>query len=328
MHDHEYPALVDSLENRILNGEDITREEAEILLDTPDAHLMRLLAAADRIRSHFKGSDFDSCSLISARTGACSEDCAFCAQSSHHEGATAVHESASGDEILRAARAARDAGARRFCTVTSGGALSDDEFDVLVRALETVKRSVDIQLDASLGFLDERRARRLREVGVTRYNHNLETSRDYYPQICTTHRFDERVETIRQVKQAGLSACCGGIIGMGETPSQRLDLAFTLRDLGVDCVPLNILNPRPGTPLASATPLEPLEVLKTTALFRLILPRATIKIAGGREANLKDFQAMALRSGANGMIVGGYLTTGGRCVAEDAHMVTSAGFRY
>jgi biotin synthase len=210
--------------------------------------------------------------------------------------------------------------------VTSGGALSNSEFDSLIQSLEVVRSEVDIALDASLGFLDENRAHRLLAAGVTRYNHNLETSPDHYPNICTTHRFEQRVETVRTVMSHGFSACSGGIMGLGETESQRLDMAFTLRDLGVDCVPLNILNPRPGTPLANVAPPQPMEVLKTVALFRLILPTATIKIAGGREQNLGDFQAMALRAGANGMIVGGYLTTGGRPVEDDLKMVRQAGF--
>jgi biotin synthase len=210
--------------------------------------------------------------------------------------------------------------------VTSGGALSSAEFDSLIESLARVRSEIDIALDASLGFLDQERAARLCSVGVSRYNHNLETSREYYPQICTTHSFDQRVATVRTVMAAGLSACCGGIIGMGETPHERLDLAFTLAELGVDCVPINILNPRPGTPLQDAVPPEPLELLKTVALFRLIMPRATIKIAGGREANLADFQAMVLRAGANGMIIGGYLTTGGRPVEQDKKMVRQAGF--
>ncbi len=186
---------------------------------------------------------------------------------------------------------------------------------------------MDIPLDASLGFLNEERIRRLQDAGVTRYNHNLETSRDHFTNICTTHTFDQRVETVSSVLSHGLSACSGGIMGLGETPAQRIDLAFTLAELGVDCVPINILNPRPGTPLESEVPPEPMEILKTLALFRLILPNATIKIAGGREKNLGDFQSMALRAGANGMIIGGYLTTQGRAVEDDIRMVRQAGFQ-
>ncbi|MEW6531946.1 MAG: biotin synthase BioB [Thermodesulfobacteriota bacterium] len=321
-----YGNLIDAVEERILEHGAITRAEAESLLDTPPEHLMRLIAAADRIRINFKGDTFDSCSLINARSGGCGEDCAFCAQSSRYRGEASVYPLVSSDRIVTAARDAEQAGATRFCTVTSGGALSNREFDTLIQALESVHSGVDIALDASLGFLNEERAAQLRAAGVTRYNHNLETSREYYPEICTTHSYEQRVETVRTVLAAGMSACCGGIIGLGESPQQRLDLAFTLAELGVDCVPINILNPRPGTPLEHAMRPEPLEILKTVALFRLILPQATIKIAGGREANLGDFQAMALRSGANGMIIGGYLTTSGRSVEEDWEMVRQAGF--
>jgi biotin synthase len=321
-----YLKLINSVEEKILAGERILRSETELLLASPDEYLLRLLAAADRIRIKFKGRHFDSCSLINARSGRCAEDCSFCAQSAHHDGDCETYGLRTTDDILAAARSAKESGAARFCTVTSGGALSDNEFDVLLQCLEQVRSEVEIPLDASLGFLDEERALRLGAAGVTRYNHNLETSRDYYPAICTTHTFDQRVATVETVISKGFSACSGGIIGMGETPGQRLDLAFSLADLGVDCVPINILNPRPGTPLQNAEPLEPLEIMKTIALFRLILPEATIKIAGGRERNLGDFQAMALRSGANGMIIGGYLTTGGREVEDDLRMVRQAGF--
>ena len=232
----------------------ILRNEAETLLDTPDEYVLRLLAVADRIRIHFKGWKFDSCSLINARSGRCAENCAFCAQSGHHATHCETYDLRSTDQILEAARSAREAGASRFCTVTSGGALSPREFDGLIESLERVHNEVQIQLDASLGFLDDQRVKRLKQAGITRYNHNLETSREYFPSICTTHTFDERVNTVSKALGNGLSACCGGIMGMGETPSQRLDLAFTLADLGVDCVPINILDPRPGTPLEGSRP--------------------------------------------------------------------------
>lgn len=321
-----YSNLIASLEERISAGGDIQPAEAGTLLDIPDENIMDLAAAADRIRIRFKGRRFDACSLINARSGRCSEDCSFCAQSGHHGSDCETYGLRSGEEILVAARSAADFGAARFCTVTSGGALSQRDFDALMDSLARVRTEVDIALDASLGFLNEERADRLHEAGVTRYNHNLETSRDHYPQICTTHSFDQRVATVRQVMGKGFSACSGGIIGLGEIPRQRLDMAFTLAELGVDCVPVNILNPRPGTPLENAVPPEPLEIIKTLALFRFILPRATIKVAGGRERNLGDFQAMALRSGANGMIIGGYLTTAGRSVEDDLRMVRLAGF--
>jgi len=324
--DIAYLALINEVEERILAGGAINRAEADALLASPQEFLMHLMAAADRVRMHFKGNRFDSCSLVNARSGLCGEDCSFCAQSRHHHTDCDTYGLLSTEEILASARAAQESGASRFCTVTSGGALSDKEFDRLIDTLQRVHDEVDIALDASLGFLDDERASRLAAAGVTRYNHNLETSRDHYPKICSTHTYDQRVATVRQAMSHGFSACCGGIMGLGESPSQRLDLAFTLAELGVDCVPINILNPRPGTPLENAVSPEPLEVMKTVALFRLILPRATIKIAGGREKNLGDFQAMALRAGANGMIIGGYLTTSGRSVEDDLRMVRQAGF--
>ncbi len=325
-HTYDYGTLIASVEERILAGGELERDEGELLLDLPDEFLLHLLAAADRVRIRFRGNLFDSCALVNARSGRCSEDCAFCAQSARYETDAQVYGLLSAEEILSAARSAQEIGASRFCTVTSGGALSAGEFDSLMESLDLVRSEVDIALDASLGFLDDQRAQRLLQAGVTRYNHNIETSRDHYPSICTTHQFDQRIETVRVSMDNGLSACCGGIMGLGETPGQRLDMAFTLRDVGVDCVPLNILNPRPGTPLEGAVSPQPLEILKTAAIFRLVLPHATIKIAGGREKNLGDFQAMALRSGANGMIVGGYLTTSGRAVEDDLRMIEQAGY--
>jgi len=321
-----YLEIVAEAEEKVLAGGSVSIEEAEKLFNVPDEYLMHFLAAADRIRIRCKGYSFDSCSLINAKSGRCSEDCAFCAQSARHRTDCDVYPLKSEEQILRAAEIAQMSGATRFCTVTSGPALSDDEFDRLAQSLSEVKRQVDIALDASLGFLNDRRAEHLRNSGVSRYNHNLETSRDHFQNICTTHSFEDRVATVLTVKNHGMSICCGGIIGLGETPHQRIELACTLRQLGVDCVPINILNPRPGTKLADRVPPTPVDVVRTVAIFRFILPDATIKIAGGREANLGDFQGMALRSGANGMIIGGYLTTRGRDTAQDLRMIQEAGF--
>ncbi len=326
MEEMDYSKLITSVEERILSGGLMARQEADALLTVPDEHLMHLLAAADRVRIRFKGQAFDSCSLINARSGRCGEDCSFCAQSGRYNTGAETYPLCSTEEIVDAAAAARASGASRFCTVTSGGALRPEELDSLLESLEKVRSEVDIPLDASVGFLTPQTADRLKRAGVTRYNHNLETSSDYYPKICSTHLYEQRVETVRTAKAAGISACCGGIIGLGETPSQRLDLAFTLKGLDVDCIPINILNARPGTPLQDMPPLEPMEIVKTVALFRLINPTATIKIAGGREVRLQDYQGLALRSGANGMIIGGYLTTAGRNVDDDLRMIRQAGF--
>lgn len=323
---NSYAVLIESLEQRVLAGEPVRRAEALMLMDCPHEHLLKLLAAADAVRIHYKGDVFDACSLINARSGRCGEDCAFCAQSSHYNSTCETYGLRSEQDILDAARNAKEHMAGRFCTVTSGGALSQREFEALMKALDRVRREVDIPLDASLGFLDTDRVEHLKQAGVTRYNHNLEASEDYYSKICTTHRFEQRVQTVRTVLESDLSACSGGIIGMGESKADRVDLAMTLARLGVDCVPVNILDPRPNTPLAGTAPLAPMEILTTIAVFRLILPQATIKVAGGRERNLRDFQAMALRAGANGMIIGGYLTTKGRSVEDDLRMIREAGY--
>ncbi|MFH0959687.1 MAG: biotin synthase BioB [Pseudomonadota bacterium] len=322
----DFVELIDRLEKRILAGGHIVKGEAELLLSLPEDLTMKLAAAADRIRIQFIGHKFDACSLINAKSGRCSEDCVFCAQSASHNGASEVYPLRSEDEILKAANLAKESGASRFCTVTSGGALNEKDFDALVHAIERVKSEVEIALDASIGFLTPSRANRLFGAGVARYNHNLESSRDYYRSVCTTHSYQARVDTVKLVKECGVSVCCGGILGLGETPRQRLDLAFSLAELGVDCVPINILNPRPGTPLEHAQPPTPMEIVKTLAIFRMILPKATIKLAGGRELNLGDFQGLALRAGANGMIIGGYLTTKGRSIEDDLRMVHQAGF--
>jgi biotin synthase len=317
---------IHELEEKILAQTDITTAEARTLLDLPAQYIPHLGAAADNIRITFKGNAFDACSLINARSGRCSEDCAFCAQSGHYNTECEEYELKSGDEILAAAELAKSFGAGRFCTVTSGGALSEAEFYELLESLMRVKSQVAINLDVSLGFISDQKIRDLIAAGVTRYNHNLEASKEYFSQICTTHAFEDRVKTVKAVLTGGLSACSGGIIGMGETPAQRVDMAFTLREIGVDCVPINILNARPGTPLADSEPVSPMEIIKTIAVFRMILPKATIKVAGGREKNLRDFQGMALRSGANGMIVGGYLTTAGRSTDDDLKMIEDAGY--
>jgi biotin synthase len=177
-----------------------------------------------------------------------------------------------------------------------------------------------------LGTLSEERAESLKKVGVTRYNHNLETAESHFPRVCSTHSFRDRVKTIEVLKDRGFSICCGGIVGLGESPQQRLELAFSLRQLGIDCIPFNILNPRPGTPLEHSESIPPLEIIKTIALFRLILPKGTIKVAGGREVHLRDLQSVALLAGANGLIIGNYLTTPGRNTEDDFRMIKDLGF--
>ncbi len=312
---------------RVLAGGAVTPEEAFYLLglDGPDA--FHLFAYANAIRARFRGDRVELCSIISARSGNCGEDCAFCAQSAHYATGAPVHALLDEETILRKAKAMAAAGARRFDLVTSGYGFTEDDpdFQRILRLYERLRAETTLELCACLGTLTPGAARALAAVGVTRYNHNLETARSFFPRIVTTHTYEERVATVRAVKEAGMEVCCGGIIGMGETREQRVELAFALAELDVDSVPINILNPRPGTPLEGTPRLEPLEILKTFAMFRFVLPRKLIRYAGGREVNLGPLQPLGLLAGLNGMLVGGYLTTPGQDVEEDLKMISGLG---
>jgi biotin synthase len=279
------------------------------------------------VREEFNGNKIDLCSLLSVKSGKCPEDCAFCAQSAHYKTEAPVYPLMDIQRIVEEAKEAQARGTGRFCLITSGREVSDKEFETILDALGRIRRETTLDLDCSLGTLSKERAESLRKVGVTRYNHNVETAESHFLQICTTHSFRDRVKTVEVLKGQGFSVCCGGIIGLGESLQQRLELAFSLKQLGIDCIPFNILNPRPGTPLENSEPIPPMEVIKTISLFRLVLPKGTIKIAGGREANLRDLQSLALLAGANGLIVGNYLTTPGRNAEDDLTMVKDLGFK-
>jgi biotin synthase len=283
--------------------------------------LSQLIAEADAVRQTQVGDVIDLCTILNARSGCCSEDCKFCAQSAHYHTDVREYPLLPRAEILAAAVRARDIGSSHFCIVSSGRALTGDEFDAVLLTARAIRDEVGIEVCGSLGCLAPAQLRRLRDAGVTRYQHNLETSARYFPRIVTTHTFDDRVRTVRDAKALGFTVCSGGILGLGETREDRISMALTLKELHVDVIPINALMPIPGTPLAHLAPISQTEVLKTIAIFRLMLPDKIIKLAGGRESVLKDFQAMAFLAGANGMITGGYLTQRGRDVAEDQRLV-------
>lgn len=313
------------LTSRVLDGGRIERDDAHTLLEATGADIMDLAAGANRIRERFVGSDFDLCSIINAKSGSCAEDCSFCAQSAHYNTDIPEYPLLSPDEIVAAAKKAEEYGSKRFCIVTSGTAVSDKDFEQILLTVHRLRTETGVQVDCSLGALSEDRVMKLQEAGVSEYNHNVETDAGFYETIVSTHHYSSRVETVKNLKKSTMEVCSGGIIGLGETAAQRVEMAFTLRDLDVDCVPINILNPRPGTPLSRSSPIEPLEIIKTIAIYRFILPGKVIKVAGGREANLRDLQALAFLAGANGMIVGGYLTTKGRSAADDVIMLKDLG---
>lgn len=317
---------VRSIKEKILAGGCITRDEADFLAVTPD--LDALCDAADEIRSAFMGDDVDSCSIVNARSGRCGEDCKWCAQAARHHSGCNEYKSLPDAQVLHAARLNEKAGIRRFSLVTSGRRVSGSDLDDFCRQISLLRRETDLGLCASMGLLDLDGMRRLKEAGVTRYHCNMETSSEYFRTLCTTHTPEDKKATILAAREAGLSVCSGGIIGMGETLAQRIDFAFELADLDVDSVPINILTPIPGTPLADAEPLGDAEIIRTVALFRFILPRKAIRFAGGRLRLGRDTQMRILRGGMNGVLMGDMLTTVSNSVASDRQLFKDAGMNF
>jgi biotin synthase len=318
---------IQKIGDKVLEGGSVSMKEILPLLEAKGPDVMDLVAVANRVRVEFNGNEIDLCSLLNAKSGKCSEDCAFCAQSAHYQTDAPTYPLMNADQMVKEAKEAQKRRTGRFCLISSGRQLNDKEFEVILSGLDRIRKETTLDLDCSLGTLSEERAEALKRVGVTRYNHNLETAETHFPKICTTHSFKDRVQTIEVLKGLGFSICCGGIIGLGESPQQRLELAFSVKQLGIECIPFNILNPRPGTPLEHSEGIPPIEIIKTISLFRLVLPKGTIKIAGGREANLRDLQSLALLAGANGLIVGNYLTTPGRNAEDDLTMIKDVGFQ-
>lgn len=310
-----------------LAGQELTAEEANTLTDPQLTPLDELIQTANTItRFHF-GNEISTCAIYPAKVGRCSADCAFCAQSAHHDcNVLPVEVSAlNEDEIIDNAKEMRRLGVNRYCLVTSGEELTDAEFDQILHILQRLRAETEIGLCASLGSLTAGRAVRLKNAGVSRYHHNIETSRSYFPQICSTHSYDDKISTLDIVRQAGMGICCGGILAMGETPEQRVEMAFALKELNVDCVPLNILNPMPGTRLENQKKLNPDEILRAIAMFRLILPDKVLKFAGGREKALGSDEYKGYAAGINSTLVGNYLTTVGKTFEQEICNLKMAG---
>lgn len=314
------------LANQVLDGHDITPEDAKTLIRTSDKDTMLLLAMADKIRQKYNGSAIDFCAIINARSGHCQEDCKFCAQSGWWHTGAKVYRLLPEDQLVEAAKKAKAAGAVRFSLVTSGRNQDNpNEFEEILHVVKRIHDEVGIEVCCSLGLITEEQAVRLKEAGITRIHCNIETAPSYFPHICTTHSMADKEKIIRTVQKAGIRVCSGGIFGLGESLDQRVEMAFKLKEMHVDSIPLNILNPIPGTPFEHNKPLSPLEILRTFAMFRFVLPKALIRTAGGREVNLRSLQAMAMTGGLNGIMVGGYLTTGGRDPELDKQMTKDLG---
>lgn len=291
-----------------------TVAEVAELRRLPLAELMGRALAAKLAR---RGPSFSFCSIINAKSGQCSEDCRFCVQSAHYRTEAPVYPLKETAEIVAAAVAAKEAGASRFSLVTSGRGLPAKEIGRVAEAIAAVRAEVGIAVCGSFGILDRPALEELKAAGMSRYHHNLETSREFFPQVATTHTFGERVATIEAAKAAGLEVCVGGIFGLGESEDDRLSMALSIRELGVDSVPLNILVPLPGTPLADTPPLATADIIRAIALYRLLLPAVSIRLAAGRESALADFLSAAFMAGADGMMIGGYLTQRGRSPEAD-----------
>ncbi len=307
----------------------ITRSEALELLGVQGDEFEQLMARADRARRRLHGDGVRLCAISNARSGACPERCDFCAQSRHFPDASApVFPMKSARRIADEARRAEQAGAREFSIVTSGRSLAHHNDVAQVEgAVRLIGQETRMERCASLGELHPDEMARLREAGMMRYHHNVETAPSHHGKIVHSHSYDDEVKVIQDAKGQGLLTCCGGILGMGETPAQRIEMAFALRDLGPDCVPLNFLDPRPGTPLAALqNDLTPAECLRIIAIFRLVLPDTPIFVCGGREANLRELQGRIFEAGASGCMVGDYLTTSGQEPDVDQRMIRDAGF--
>ena len=312
-----------TLAQEIIDGRRITREDDLSFFLTCD--LDELCEGADRIREACIGDKVDLCSIINGRSGRCPEDCKYCAQSAHHHTSCEVYNFLPEEKILEACKMNESEGVDRFSIVTAGKALTGKEFDQAIHAYETMHRECKIDLCASMGFISAEQLHRLHEAGVTSYHHNIETSRRNFPNICTTHTFEDKLEVIRRAQAAGLSVCSGGIIGMGETWEDRIDMAITLSELGIKSIPINILRPIPGTPLEHQAALSEDEILRTIAIFRYINPTAMVRLAAGRNS-MEHSGEQAFRSGANAAITGDMLTTSGNRISEDQEMLAAMGF--
>ncbi len=309
------------LAKEIIDGRRITRDdELSLFLD---CDLKELCEGADLIREHFIGDKVDLCSIINGRSGRCPEDCKYCAQSAHNQTDCEVYDFLPEEQIVEMCKLNESEGVDRFSIVTAGRALTGEEFDKAIHAFETMHRECKIDLCASMGFLDEEQLHRLHEAGVTSYHHNIETSRRNFPNICTTHTYEQKVETLKKVKAEGMCACSGGIIGMGETWEDRLDMAVSLAELGIDSIPINALMPIKGTPLEDLPQLTEDEILRTIAFFRYINPAANIRLAAGRALLTGDGE-LAFQSGASATITGNMLTTAAcATIRSDRQMLES-----
>ena len=313
------------LSERVLQGNRITRDEALQVLSVPEEELLEMVSACYRVRRHYHGQKVKLNMLINAKSGLCAEDCSYCSQSIVSKAGVDRYPLQSREVLLEGARQALEAKAHTYCMVISGRSPSEYELEAVVAATREIKKKFPLRVCCCLGLLNDGEVKRLRDAGVDRVNHNLNTSEDNYGEICSTHTYQDRTETLQAVKRGGISSCSGGIVGMGESDEQIVDLAFSLHELDIDSIPINFLIPIPGTPLAGIEYLTPQKCLAILCLFRLVNPSKEIRIAGGREFHLRSLQPLGLYV-ADSIFIGDYLTTRGEVPEADLQMLRDAGF--
>jgi len=311
---------IKNLANRVLAGEKLSKEDGLKILNTPKEYLMDLVEEGKKVREAFFNNEVEFCSLINAKNGACSEDCSFCAQSSKYNTPINPYPLVSKKEILEGAEKALSLNANRYCIVTSGRRATKEEIEYIAEAVKEIKNKYPIKVCVSLGSIDKEDLKILKDAGVDRVNHNLETSKEYFKEIVSTHTWEERYRTIKDIQNVGLSTCTGGIFGIGESNEDIVNLAITYRELGVHSIPLNFLIPIPGTPLYGKSNINPEKALKIVVLFKLFNPKSEIRLCGGREQNLGEYHDIAMEV-ANCLMAGGYLTRAGRSPRKDKEMI-------
>jgi len=319
--------MLKSIEKKVLGGGKISREEALFIASLSGQDILDLFASASRIREHFRGNTVDLCAIINAKSGACSEDCAYCAQSAKSTAEIKTFPLVDKERVLGKAREAKEGGAKRFCIVTSGKKTSVTDLEKIAEMVSAV-RKLGLLPCATLGLLSGEDLLQLKEAGLERYHNNLETSERFFPAICTTHTYQDKLKTIREVKSTGLSLCSGGIFGLGETWDDRVAMAFALREIDPDSVPVNFLTPVKGTRLGFNKILDPFDALKIISLYRFILPDKEIRVCGGRLQTLGELHAFIFPAGADGLLTGNYLTTLGRNFEDDLKLINQYGLRH
>ncbi|AOT70952.1 biotin synthase BioB [Geosporobacter ferrireducens] len=318
---------IEQIKEKILQGGAITFEEALELMEIDEMDedaLAHFYSAANEIRKKYAGNKVDLCTIMNAKSGKCSEDCKYCAQSVHYTTGVDEYDLLNYDKVLERAMEMEKEGAHRFSLVTSGRGVDGEDFEKLLEIYSRLKQDTDLKICASHGIISYEQAMRLKDAGVSMYHHNVETSSTYYEEICTTHSYQDRIDTIQNVQKAGMELCCGGIIGMGESVEDRVKMAFEIKELGVKSIPVNILNPIKGTPLEDTETMMPVEALKTMALYRFVIPDCYIRYAGGRML-LGDLQEVGFRAGVNAALVGNYLTTIGSKIEDDIRIIRCEG---